>query len=35
MGESFGIEGVPHRFVEMNLVARDWWRDDDVRSLPR
>ena len=34
MCESFGIDGVPDRFVEMYLVARDWWRDDDVRSLP-
>ena len=34
MGESFGIEGVPHRFVEMNLVARDWWQEHDGRPLP-
>ena len=34
MGESFGIEGVPYRFVDIYLVARDWWREDDVRSLP-
>ena len=34
MRESFGIHGVPDRFVETHLVARDWWREDDTRLLP-
>ena len=34
MRESFGIHGVPDRFVETHLVAREWWREDETRLLP-
>ena len=34
MRESFGIEGVPDRLAEMNLVARDWWLGHSAGLLP-
>ena len=34
MVETIGIDGVSDRSVEMDVVARDWWRDDDARLLP-
>ena len=34
MAETFGIEGVPDRFVDAFMTARHWWGEDDSRLLP-
>ena len=34
MGGKFRIAGVPDRFVEMFVIAEEWWREDDSRLLP-
>ena len=33
MGENIGVDPVPDRLAEMNLVAKDWWLGD-ARLLP-
>ena len=33
-GTEKAIEGVPDRFVELFLITRDWWLEDDSRLLP-
>ena len=34
MGAKFGSGDVTDRFLEMYVVARQWWLDDVTRLLP-
>ena len=34
MADDVGTDGVRAQFVETQLVAREWWREDETRLLP-
>ena len=34
MAENCAMEGLADQVVDMHLVARDWWQENDGRPLP-